>query len=71
METQKYICEWCHPEYQQFVSEHPEECRVRFCLKHNTKTWHAPVTCVELVRGAAAQKGIDEAKMELNTEADE
>lgn len=37
-----YVCEWCDTRATEFVGEHPEKCRVIYCDKHKTKTWHAP-----------------------------
>lgn len=42
METADYICEWCDPRASIIVQQDPEKCKVAYCKKHKTVTWHVP-----------------------------
>jgi len=34
----EWVCEWCEP--SDVPQNTPERCRVMYCEKHKTRTWH-------------------------------
>lgn len=39
----KWACEWHNEEAHRVVSERPTECRIMYCARCRTRTWHATV----------------------------